>query len=109
MTPIWFSSQLFTTRVAHGLFAQSRDEFDSRPVWEIQSVRPQVKQVSGTLRLHEPIQIYRAVMNKLDAHTSLVYSCVGWFIAVAQDVILEIKVESLPLSLSPCRLRGQEL
>ena len=49
--------------------------------------RPQqVKQVISTLKSQGPIQTYRAVMKKLDAHSPLGYSCVGKVISVANDV-----------------------
>lgn len=50
--------------------------------------RPQqVKQVIDTLKTQGPVQTYRAVMKKLDAYSSLGYSCVGEVIAAAPDVL----------------------
>ena len=46
----------------------------------------QVKQVIDTLKTHGPVQTYRAVMKKLDAHSPLGYSCVGEVIDVSPDV-----------------------
>lgn len=49
--------------------------------------RPQqVKQVIDTLRAQGPVQTYRAVMKKLDAHSPLGYSCVGRVVDMAEDV-----------------------
>lgn len=49
--------------------------------------RPQqVKQVLDTLRTQGVTQTYRAVMKKLDAYSSLGYSCAGEVIDVAPDV-----------------------
>lgn len=48
---------------------------------------PQVKQVIDVLKTQGPAQTYRAVMKKLDAHSSLGYSCVGEVINVAPDVV----------------------
>jgi NADPH:quinone reductase-like Zn-dependent oxidoreductase len=49
--------------------------------------RPQqVKQVMDTLKTQGPVQTYRAVMKKLDAHSPLGYSCVGEVIEVSPDV-----------------------
>ena len=49
--------------------------------------RPQkVKQVIDTLRTQGPVQTYRAVMKKLDAYSSLGYSCAGKVINVASEV-----------------------
>jgi predicted dehydrogenase/threonine dehydrogenase-like Zn-dependent dehydrogenase len=48
--------------------------------------RPQqVKQVIETLKAQGPVQTYRAVMKKLDAYSSLGYSCVGEVIELATD------------------------
>ena len=45
--------------------------------------RPQqVKQVIDTLKNQGPVQTYRAVMKKLDAHSPLGYSCVGEVIGI---------------------------
>jgi len=50
--------------------------------------RPQqVKQVLDTLKTQGPVQTYRAVMKKLDAYSSLGYSCVGEVIDTAPDVL----------------------
>ena len=46
----------------------------------------QVKQVIEKLKTQGPLQTYRAVMKKLDAHSPLGYSCVGRVIDVAPDV-----------------------
>lgn len=46
----------------------------------------QLKQVIDKFKTQGPIDTYRAVMKKLDAHSSLGYSCVGRIIAVAEDV-----------------------
>jgi polar amino acid transport system substrate-binding protein len=49
--------------------------------------RPQqVKQVIDVLRSQGPVQTYRAVMKKLDAHSPLGYSCAGEVIAVGPGV-----------------------
>ncbi|MCG8567468.1 MAG: bi-domain-containing oxidoreductase [Desulfobacterales bacterium] len=49
--------------------------------------RPQqVKQVMDTLRSQGPVQTYRAVMKKLDAYSSLGYSCVGKIVDVGDAV-----------------------
>ena len=49
--------------------------------------RPQqVKRVIDTLKTLGPVQTYRAVMKKLDAYSSLGYSCVGEVIDVSPDV-----------------------
>lgn len=49
--------------------------------------RPQqVKQVIDVLAQQGPVQTYRAVMKKLDAWSSLGYSCSGEVIGVASDV-----------------------
>jgi polar amino acid transport system substrate-binding protein len=57
--------------------------------------RPQqVKQVIKTLKDQGPVQTYRAVMKKLDAHSPLGYSCVGRVIDLAPDVT-EFKVSDL--------------
>lgn len=49
--------------------------------------RPQqVKQVIDKIKAQGPLQAYRDVMKKLDAHSPLGYSCVGKVINVAQDV-----------------------
>lgn len=46
----------------------------------------QVKQVVDTLRSQGPVQTYRAVMKKLDAHSPLGYSCVGKVIDVSPEI-----------------------
>ncbi len=49
--------------------------------------RPQqVKQVIEVLKQQGPVQTYRAVMKKLDAHSPLGYSSAGRVIKVAEDV-----------------------
>ncbi len=49
--------------------------------------RPQqVRQVVETLKNQGPVQTYRAVMKKLEAHSPLGYSCVGEVIGLGQDV-----------------------
>lgn len=49
--------------------------------------RPQqVKQVIDTLRTQGITQTYRAVMKKLDAYSSIGYSCAGEVIEIASDV-----------------------
>ncbi len=49
--------------------------------------RPQqVKQVLDVLKSQGPVQTYRAVMKKLDAHSPLGYSCAGVVIGVGRDV-----------------------
>jgi len=49
--------------------------------------RPQqVKQVLDVLAAQGPVQTYRAVMKKLDAHSPLGYSCAGEVIAVGRNV-----------------------
>ncbi len=49
--------------------------------------RPQqVKQVIDTLKSQGPVQTYRAVMKKLDAYSSLGYSCVGEIVEVGDSV-----------------------
>jgi len=49
--------------------------------------RPQqVKQVIDTLKTQGPVQTYRAVMKKLDTHSSLGYSCVGEVVDVGPDI-----------------------
>jgi len=54
--------------------------------------RPQqVMQVIDTLKSQGPVQTYRAVMKKLDAHSPLGYSCAGEVIGVAPSVT-EFKV-----------------
>jgi polar amino acid transport system substrate-binding protein len=54
--------------------------------------RPQqVKQVLDVLRTQGPVQTYRAVMKKLDAHSPLGYSCAGEVIEVG-DGVQEFKV-----------------
>jgi len=48
--------------------------------------RPQqVKQVFDTLRSQGPVQTYRAVMKKLEAHSTLGYSCAGEVIEVGSE------------------------
>ncbi|MBT3178542.1 MAG: Gfo/Idh/MocA family oxidoreductase [Desulfobacula sp.] len=50
--------------------------------------RPQqVKQVIDTLKSQGPLQTYRAVMKKLDAYSSLGYSCVGEIVDLSADVV----------------------
>ena len=46
----------------------------------------QFKQVLQSLKQKGPVQTYRAVMKKLDAHSPLGYSCSGEVVAVAPDV-----------------------
>jgi polar amino acid transport system substrate-binding protein len=46
----------------------------------------QFKQVLQTLKQKGPVQTYRAVMKKLDAHSPLGYSCAGEVVEVASDV-----------------------
>lgn len=49
--------------------------------------RPQqVEQVINTLKTQGPVQTYRAVMKKLDAHSPLGYSCVGQVTDMAPDI-----------------------
>ena len=49
--------------------------------------RPQqVKQVIDTLKKQGPVQTYRAVMKKLDAYSSLGYSCTGEVIEMGEGV-----------------------
>lgn len=49
--------------------------------------RPQeLKRVVESLKARGPVQTYRAVMKKLDAHSPLGYSCAGAVIDVAPDV-----------------------
>ncbi len=49
--------------------------------------RPQqVKQVVETLKTQGPVQTYRAVMKKLDAYSSLGYSCAGEVMEVAPGI-----------------------
>ena len=49
--------------------------------------RPQqVKQVLDVLKSQGPVQTFRAVMKKLDAHSPLGYSCAGEVIAVGEAV-----------------------
>lgn len=49
--------------------------------------RPQqAKQVLDVLRAQGPTQTYRAVMKKLDAYSSLGYSCAGEVVAIGEDV-----------------------
>ena len=51
--------------------------------------RPQqVKQVLDSLREKGPVQTYRAVMKKLDAHSPLGYSCVGKVVDALPDTRL---------------------
>ncbi|MFH1689049.1 MAG: bi-domain-containing oxidoreductase [Candidatus Eisenbacteria bacterium] len=46
----------------------------------------QFKQVIESLKQKGPVQTYRAVMKKLDAHSPLGYSCAGEVVEVASDV-----------------------
>ena len=46
----------------------------------------QVKQVIDTLKKQGPMQTYRAVMKKLDAYSSLGYSCAGEVIEIGDNV-----------------------
>ena len=49
--------------------------------------RPQqLKQVVDTLKSQGPVQTYRAVMKKLDAYSSLGYSCVGKIVELPEDI-----------------------
>ena len=49
--------------------------------------RPQqVKQVIDTLKTQGPVQTYRAVMKKLDAYSTLGYSCVGEILDLPPDI-----------------------
>ncbi len=54
----------------------------------------QVKQVIRSFKEKGPLQTYRAVMKKLDAHSPLGYSCVGEVIGVGETVS-EFKVGDL--------------